>query len=552
MAKAFSFILFFLVCLACSKAVERDYVITNLSVLLKSYCIVDFRKTTDEAIDPKKYDCALRVNEFNQQQAIMLRNLFSQFTQGKMDEDTLLRSVLDIRFRNINYFQRHQGFKFDMKYNPFPGIQIAPGAILTASNIQIGNISLLDNGYVKFLTGSKSDGVLLRFLSTDDEQAYDEFGRALAGYEKSKDPVIHYTFVPLVNDNLYVLTQVILGIFSLCQLHHLSYETLDYIRASKSLWPLLGKVAQGADPFLLDDDVSLFENKSLINEYELYATCVLQATDVKMTFKGLGWKPRKNDIEIVRPGCLKDSGAILGDWSLPELPETLSKFDVPQALRLHLPSPVQQAEVVTKSADKVEEALIPEAGESVSSSELKPADVISGSPDESTDEYIFDLPNKKRVPNKGKGKGKDKRQELSSSSPSTSTVPDTQATTEHVPARWNRILHAQRNFTNIPLRSEPVAPTQLRVLEDIFDMSTTITYGVFESLWFHLVNTNSIKSAHKKSHRRLLDSQGRVVGGTFALHGSRTQYSDDNKRELQDALTLIGCGRAYLASLENK
>jgi hypothetical protein len=598
------FVLIILVSLTCSQATEREYVISNISRLLNSYSIADYTKCTDEAIDPKKYDCALRVNEFNRQQSKTLTDLFDQFTQEKMDEDKLLKCVLDIRFHNLNFFQRHEGFKFDMKYNPFPNIQMGPGSSLLCRKLETGNgFNLLGEDYAKYIVGAERGGLLLRFIPIIEQNTYEKFGDIIANYEKITDREVKDAFAPLINDNLYVLTQIILGIFSLRPLHDFSYDTLDYISASRSLWPLLEKVAQGADPFLLDDDASLFDNKALINEYEIYATCLLKTSTVKMPFMGLGCIPNRDYMRTL--GTLMESGALLGKWSLPELPTTLDKMRIPQATATISPSaaditveaisakngmphkkpknrsvqnqkPMSSSDVqpttvgitplvgtsALSESIRISEDVQPqilrekpltlpdssaEASAALSTTEQKPAAVDSVSIDESNDEPIYDYTSYNKTTSKTKGRYKNQRKE-------TTSAPEPQAPqmVEHIFAPWNRKLHAQRNLTDIPLRTEPVSPTQLKVVRDVFDPSTKITYGVFEALWTHLNGKNSIKPSHKRSHRRLLNSQGKVVGGTFALHGSKHQYSDDNKRELQDALTLIGCGRSYLASRENQ
>ena len=46
---------------------EREYVLSNLSSLLHSYSTVDFTRDSEEAIDPIKYNCAIKMNEFNKE-----------------------------------------------------------------------------------------------------------------------------------------------------------------------------------------------------------------------------------------------------------------------------------------------------------------------------------------------------------------------------------------------------------------------------------------------------------------------------------------------------
>lgn len=599
MYRILSFILFFLMNLTFCQAAEREYVISNISRLLDSYSKVDFTKSTDEAIDPKKFDCAIKVNEFNRQQSKTLRDLFDQFTQKKIDEDKLLRSVLDIRFRNLNFFLRHKGFNLDKQVCTLPNIHLGPGSSIMCQELSVdGGLDLIGADYVKYIVGAENGGVLLRFLPIKEQESYENFGDVLINYNKITDPSVRGIFAPLINDNLYVLTQIILGIFSLRPPHYFSYETYDYLSASQSLWPLLEKVTQGADPFLLDDDISLFDNRALVKEYEIYAVCLLQISNYKMPLLGLGCIPNRD--YIITLGSLNDTGAVLGDWSLPALPATLDKMRIPQApttistsvsdvsvetkptksskqtsrkgaqrkkriaqpadinsrqngMNIHLPSTVDTASS-TEPASKTIDLGISLPASSVQASPAQSATDPETKKQEDEfyeeimNDHTFDFTTYK-IPSKDKGKGNRKQR---AETTTTTTVTETSAPQGHLFASWNRKLHANRNLTDIPLRTEPVAPSQLKVLEDIFDATTSITYGVFESLWKHLNGTNSIKTAHKKSHRRLLNSQGKVVGGTFALHGPRTQYSDDNKRELQNALTLIGCGRSYLSSLENK
>jgi len=119
---------------------------------------------------------------------------------------------------------------------------------------------------------------------------------------------------------------------------------------------------------------------------------------------------------------------------------------------------------------------------------------------------------------------------------------------EHLFASWNRKLHSKRSLQAIPVRSESIPTPHLKTLRAIFEGSSKVSYCTFENLWFHLNGENSIKSSKKgTSHRRLLSSDGKVVGGTFALKGGKRQYSDKPLKELRDALTLVGYGQNYLS-----
>ena len=540
-------------CLTCAQAAEREYVISNLSRLLDSYQAVDFKKGTDETIDPIKYNCAIQVNAFNQQQSNILKGLFDQLNQGKISEDDLLRSVLDIRFRNINFFQRHKGFKFDPKINPFAGMHMSPGSSILCNKLKVaGGFSLIGDDYAKYIVWVENGGVLLRFIPKREQANYDKFGTVLEDYERITDPSVREVFSPLINDNLYVLTQIILGIFSLRPPSYFSQDTFDYIKASRSLWPLLGKVALGAeDPFLIDDDVSLFGNRGLLEEYEIYAICLLKIANLpKVTLKGLGCIPSRDYISILDPSTLKDSGFIPGDWSLPELPTTLEKLRTPQALD-NIPPSIPNVSDESKSAKNDKTHMVSQSGRKQKAKQRQRP--INAKRFAQVEEQMA-----------SSHAQSDTVEEAPLIEPASSPAEATESTlttvsetesnihsqVEHIFTGWSKKLRAKSNLASIAVRTDLISSEHLNVLKNIFGDNTRITYEVFENLWHHLNGPNSIKRNNKRSHRRLLDSQGMVVGDIFVLYGAQHRYSDKNKEQLEGALTLIGYGQDYLASLE--
>lgn len=383
---------------------------------------------------------------------------------------------------------------------------------------------------------------MLRFIPILEQETYDEFGKALNHYEMLADPYIRNAFVHLINDNFYVLTQVALGIFSLLRPPHISYDSYSYMCASNSIWPLFEKVAQGADPFLLDDDVSLFNNSALLREYENYAVCILQIANFNTHFKGLVCNPNWDSIQAL--GTLKDSGYILEDLSLPELPATLENLVAPHF-------------TVRKSTASAQESLAKEKTEK--GAKLTPTPQIKRKkkstkrkgPFQNSEQKPVDLANLAILSSAPLIEPVSTPPEAAESTMSTVTesANNTQLQIEHIFAGWIINARAGSNLAGISLNTDPLTFVQQNFLRNIFGDNTRITYEVFESLWQDLNGPNSIKKSNQRSHRRLLDSQGMVVGDVFALYGPKHRYTDKNKQDLLGALTLIGYGQDYLDTL---
>ena len=554
--------LLILSCILNSQAAEhREYILSNLSSLLHSYSSVDFTRDSEEAIDQTKYNCAIKMNEFNREQLSVLSDLFSKFKSHEISEDALLRKVLDIRFRNINFFQRHQGFKLHRKNDPLRNM-LQGGGTITAGSIHIENKMDLVGDYVKFITTSQGGSHNIRFISKKEEEIYKLFGEWIPEYESSKQIEVRESFTSLVNDNMYVLNQIILGIYSLRSPSYFSDDTYDFIKASQSLWPSLEQVAKGADPFLLDDETNVFENRGLLKEYEYYAICLLNISGKNKPIKGLGC----TGMDFVKVyGPLKDSGIIEGDWSLPALPKQLEEFSKPKVGNWSLPVLPSQSEELSKPKIGANEKMKKRKKKKKASHQETRSENESQAqslPTASSQVLLNDdllkkdlelLVNKPESLQVDETIDEDMLNEIlpsaAEAAASTAGIGAVSSPHQHIYASWNRKLHYQRTLQAIPIRTEPIPNTHLKVLQTIFEDTSKVSYRNFESLWLHLNGENSIKSSKKgTSHRRLLNSDGKVVGGTFALNGGKRQYSSHHLKELRDALTLIGYGTNYLSS----
>jgi hypothetical protein len=314
---------------------------------------------------------------------------------------------------------------------------------------------------------------------------------------------------------------------------------------------------------LLDDETSVFENKELLKEYEYYAMCLLNISGKKEFLKGLGCIG-KDFVKVYGP--LKDSGIIEGDWSLPGLSSQLEELSKPKIGNWSLPVLPSQSEELSKpkigankkmkkrkkKASHQETRLenesqaqsLPTASSQVLLNEdllKKDLELVVNKPESlQVDETIDEGMLNEILPSAASA---------AEAAASTAGIGAVSSPHPHIFASWNRKLHYQRTLQTIPIRTEPISNTHLKVLQAIFEDTSKVSYRNFESLWLHLNGENSIKSSKKgTSHRRLLNSDGKVVGGTFALNGGKRQYSSDHLRELRDALTLIGYGQNYLSS----
>ncbi|MGI4852202.1 MAG: hypothetical protein ACRYGR_09720 [Janthinobacterium lividum] len=77
------------------------------------------------------------------------------------------------------------------------------------------------------------------------------------------------------------------------------------------------------------------------------------------------------------------------------------------------------------------------------------------------------------------------------------------------------------------------------VIFDIRKKGQGFTFGQFKNLWEKINGHNTVRSDSGGSHYRLLNTDGKVVGGTFA-HGEGQTYCAKTVRYLRDALYTVG------------
>ena len=117
---------------------------------------------------------------------------------------------MDIRFRNINFFQRLQGFPLTKKENPLgSNIKVQGKLTIITSTLKVGNEIDLAGDCLKFITTSSEREYIFHFISKKEEEIYKLFGEWIPEYESSVQREVRESFASLVNDNMYVLTQMI-------------------------------------------------------------------------------------------------------------------------------------------------------------------------------------------------------------------------------------------------------------------------------------------------------------------------------------------------------
>ncbi|MBM3468503.1 MAG: hypothetical protein FJX71_03635 [Alphaproteobacteria bacterium] len=569
MRKLFIFILLILVSFSNSHANDnREYILSNMGSLIKSFSTVDFTQSSKEEVDKLKYRCAIKMNEFNKGQSKELEKILQQFQDHKISEDKFLQMLLDMRFRNINFFHKHQGFKLKPNNSIAKQFQGVGNLTIVAGNMQMHDIGLIGS-YVKFVKGSSSEGFRLSFIDEKEKEIREMFDTIISEAESTSEAEVRSSFTTLVNDNLFVLTRLILAVFSLKSPNHFTDVTLEYVRASKSLWPLLAEVGRGADPFLIDDEAYPFDDRTLIDEYELYATCLLNIYVKKERFKGLGC--RETDIiDLFSP--LKECDQIDGTWELPILPKSFyaTKAQLARKLRhrqakigraLQPPAPgnfpknpMLQVPIASSLSSLSTSPSSSAASSSSSSSSVPPVSIASAV--SSSSSAVRAAVTSTIENDEGLSIDIDDTSDLNDNELDNDDVPSPSddisslnegynPNEEHVFARWNRKLHPHKIYQDISIGDKDLG-RHLKTLRKIFEGSKRVSYQKFESLWFHINEEFSIKKKSKSSHRALLNKEGRVVGGTFVLNGGRHQYDSNQLEELQDALTLVGYGQKYL------
>lgn len=106
--------------------------------------------------------------------------------------------------------------------------------------------------------------------------------------------------------------------------------------------------------------------------------------------------------------------------------------------------------------------------------------------------------------------------------------------------RGNRLFHNQRPLGTL---APTILPNHLQgTVDSLFhhQQYQTVSFGEFASVWRHVNGANSIKSPGSGgSHRALLNAQGQVIGSTFT-HGDKQTYGPKTVKYLRDALLQVG------------